>query len=164
VYTLHLQLRLFGKLRVIMTLETNNQSRAIVTSLIGILVWGMTEHCGGAERAHFKYFRKHGPPLPCPTISCMPTTIRFKLRGPCAASLASPRPQPPQRPSIQPAPLPRASPRTQLRRLHTCMLRMDVRDLSEGTVQSGDGLKLTNRLNESRSPYVSASVVRAEVV
>jgi hypothetical protein len=36
---------------------------------------------------------------------------------------------------------------------------MDVRDRSEEHVSEGDGLKLTNRLNESRSPYVSASAV-----
>lgn len=36
---------------------------------------------------------------------------------------------------------------------------MDVRDLSDGSAASADDLKLKNRLNESRSPYVSASAI-----
>jgi uncharacterized protein YyaL (SSP411 family) len=41
-----------------------------------------------------------------------------------------------------------------VRRFHTSILRMDVKDLSDASASSGDGLKLTNRLKESRSPYV----------
>jgi hypothetical protein len=96
------------------------------------------------------------------THSCMPT-IRYKLRGRCShipTTLTPSTLRPASIPSSAPLPLrPQAAPRARLHKYHTHILRMDVRHLSEEHASEGDGLKLTNRLNESRSPYVSASAI-----
>lgn len=41
-----------------------------------------------------------------------------------------------------------------MRRFHASILSMDVKDMSDTSATPGDSLKLTNRLKESRSPYV----------
>lgn len=87
---------------------------------------------------------------------CMPP-VRFKLRGPCSSARAAFNTSLGPRAAIQPVRISRISPRAQALKFHTQILRMDVRDLSETSASSGDDLKLTNRLNESRSPYVSAN-------
>ncbi|KAF2119157.1 hypothetical protein BDV96DRAFT_569128 [Lophiotrema nucula] len=80
--------------------------------------------------------------------------VRFKLRGPCSTIRPLPSPLPPRNSTVRLSTPTRTTPRAQLRRYHTQILRMDVRDLSDGGAASGDDLKLVNRLNESRSPYV----------
>lgn len=115
--------------------------------------------CSGATQKLYIYKlcpQNHGAPL-YNFLFCMPL-VRFKLRGPCNKSSVQTATTffllQPRQSAFRNTP-PRLTPCAQLRSFHTQILKMDVRDLSESAA-SGDDLKLTNRLNESRSPYVSA--------
>jgi uncharacterized protein YyaL (SSP411 family) len=80
--------------------------------------------------------------------------VRFKIRGPCASSRIALATAPTPRTRFQAPVTPQFPPRAQLRKLHASVLNMDSQARSGAEAPSGDGLKLTNRLNESRSPYV----------
>ncbi|KAF2443894.1 hypothetical protein P171DRAFT_445226 [Karstenula rhodostoma CBS 690.94] len=88
--------------------------------------------------------------------------LRFTLRGPCASTCT----RQPVTPSLARATFPPAAPhardssasapRAHLLRYHARMLGMDARHMRHDVASGGDGLKLANRLHESRSPYVRA--------
>jgi uncharacterized protein YyaL (SSP411 family) len=82
------------------------------------------------------------------------STVRFKLKRPCASALTSLATAPTRRTPVKAPATPRLPPRAQLRRLHTSILNMEAQIRPGAEAPAGDGLKLTNRLNESRSPYV----------
>lgn len=79
--------------------------------------------------------------------------IRFNLKGPSLSSQTVVSPPALRRTFPPLAPL--VTPRVRLLRAHTRILKMESRDYSQASASSGDDLKLVNRLNESRSPYVS---------
>jgi len=82
--------------------------------------------------------------------------VRFNLRGPCASARTTFTTAPTRRTPARTTATPHSAPRAQAqaRGFHTSILRMDVKDMSGASANPGDGLKLTNRLKESRSPYV----------
>jgi hypothetical protein len=90
-----------------------------------------------------------------PSWFCMP--VRFKLRGPCSSARtiqSTPKRLSRPPPTLTAPTRPTTAPRAQALQLRSHILKMDARDLSDKSNSSGDGLKLKNRLNESRSPYV----------
>jgi hypothetical protein len=112
--------------------------------------WGSSSSFFGREASIESDCHSHTRPPPSPP-QCM-SPVRFTLRGPCKPPSAPLTKRPPRTPQPAPRLLP------PLLRSHARVLSMDPRQLSEGTPSSSHhGLKLTNRLAESRSPYVSAS-------
>jgi uncharacterized protein YyaL (SSP411 family) len=82
------------------------------------------------------------------------STVKFKLKGSCASAYTAPATAPTRRTTAQPPTTAQSLPRAQLRKLHASILTMEAQNRPAAEVPKGDGLKLTNRLSESRSPYV----------
>jgi uncharacterized protein YyaL (SSP411 family) len=82
------------------------------------------------------------------------STVKFKLKGSCASAHTAPATAPTRRTTAQRPATARFLPRAQLRKLHASILAMEAQNRPTAEAPKGDGLKLTNRLNESRSPYV----------
>jgi uncharacterized protein YyaL (SSP411 family) len=78
--------------------------------------------------------------------------VQFNLRGSCRSARIFTETRPARQP-LQPTPAaPRALSRAHQRKFRTSILTMN--SSSGASASAGDGLQLTNRLSESRSPYV----------
>jgi hypothetical protein len=80
--------------------------------------------------------------------------LRFNLRGSCRPARTTIATAPPRRTPAPSTATPPSTSRAQQRSFRTSILKMDAHTSSGGSATSGDDLKLKNRLNESRSPYV----------